>query len=186
MSKIVKQTDLSGMLGRNVTVREVGNKTLVSSRPRYKLKGKTEKQLDFQEKFQEAAQYAKRQIAIDESRVLYESGITTQKRSAFVVAVTDYLKAPRVKSLDVIGYRGVIGNTITVVAKDDFMVTKVVVIITDATGAILEQGEAAPDVTRADHWQYNAVVANPSLTGTRLEVIAYDRPGNTGRASKVL
>jgi hypothetical protein len=70
-------------------------------------------------------------------------------------------------------------------ATDDFMVTKVKVIITNATGAIIEEGEALPDAMKSNQWEYKATAANPTLVGTKILAVAYNRPGNTGSAQVV-
>jgi hypothetical protein len=186
MSTTNNQTELSGMLGGIVSVRKVGGRVVVTNRPKRKLSNPTDKQVAIQEKFQEAAQYASRQIAVEESRAMYAAGITTRKRNAYIVAVSDYLSAPKLRSIDTIDYHGAVGDPIVVLAKDDFMVTKVKIVITNAAGAIIEQGDAGPDAMKADHWGYKATAANPTLTGTKIQAIAYDRPGNVGTAELVL
>jgi hypothetical protein len=186
MIKSNNQTELSGMLGGIVSVRKVGGRVVVTNRPKRKLSNPTDKQVVFQEKFQEAAQYASRQIAVEKSRALYATGITIRKRNAYLVAVSDYLNAPSVRSIDTIDYHGTVGDPIAVMAKDDFMVTKVKIVITNASGAVIEQGDAGPDAMRTDQWGYKATVANPMLSGTKIQVIAYDRPGNVGTAEVVL
>ena len=174
------------MLGETVSVRKVGGRIVVKNRPKRKVGKPSEKAMGFQEKFQEAAQYASRQIAEAESRALYTTGITSRKRSAYIVAVSDFLNAPRVRSIDTIDYHGAIGDTIVVNAVDDFMVTKVKVVVINSAGAVIEQGEAGPDVMKANHWGYKATAVNPTLAGTKIRAIAYDRPGNTGIAEIVL
>jgi len=71
-------------------------------------------------------------------------------------------------------------------ATDDFMVTKVKIVITNAAGAIIEQGEAAQDANKSDQWEYKATIANSPLAGTKILAVAYDRPGNKGTGEVVL
>ena len=86
--------------------------------------------------------------------------------------MSDYLSVPKVSSIDLLDYRGAVGDTIVVHAVDDFMVTKVKVVIADADGAILEEGEAGPDAQRVNLWEYKATVANPMLSGTTVLAVA--------------
>ena len=185
MSNKKKGSSLSGMLSETVTVRKVRGQVVVTNRPRRR-PGPTEKQATAQRKFLEASQYASRQIAQDESKALFSSGITDKKRSVYLVSMSDYLSVPKVSYIDTLGYRGAVGDSIVVRAVDDFMVTKVKVIIADAAGSILEEGEAGPDALRVNLWEYKATVANPKLSGTTVLAVAYDRPGNTGTAEVVL
>jgi hypothetical protein len=117
---------------------------------------------------------------------LYTSGITGKKHSAYLVAMNDYLIAPTVESIDTRSYRGAKGDVIVVKAIDDFMVTKVKIVVTNAAGVVIEEGEAGPDVMRTNQWEYKATAANPTLAGTKIRAVAYDRPGNTGTAEIVL
>ena len=173
------------MLGKTVSVRKVGNRVVVTNRPKRQLGKPSEKLEAFQEKFQAAVKYSKRQIAKADARALYATGITAKKRSAFIVALTDYLSAPKVKSISTIDYHGAIGDPIVVKATDDFMVTKVKVMITRADGILIEEGEAQLDA-ETDLWVYKATAANPVLAGTTIQAMAFDKPGNQGTAQIVL
>lgn len=174
------------MLGETVKVRKVAGKYLVSNRRRRVAGKRSEKQAAAQKRFLIAAQYARRQASLASSSALYAKGITEKKSTAFLVALSDYLKAPEVLSINTDDYRGVIGDRLVVNAVDDFMVTRVIVTITDAKGIILEEGEAGPDSEGVNLWEYKARVANPTLPGTTIKAIAYDRPGNKGMGELVL
>jgi hypothetical protein len=177
------------MLGQSTIVRNVRGKMVVKNRPARQL-GKPGKDPnskdDLRLRFQEAAQYARQQMTIPESKEAYGKVITEKKRTAYMVAMTDYLTAPRVKSIDVLGYRGAVGDSIRVKAVDDFLVAEVIVTITDANGNVIETGHAGPDTEKINQWLYKATVANPVLPGTKIDAVAYDRPGNTGTADVVL
>jgi hypothetical protein len=93
------------------------------------------------------------------------------------------MNAPKVNSIDATGYHGMIGDLIIVNATDDFKVTRVKIVITDVNGVITEEGDATDDsVTRFNQWKYKVVSTNPSITGTKITAVAYDRPGNQGTA----
>jgi hypothetical protein len=100
--------------------------------------------------------------------------------------VSDYLNAPKIHNIDALSYRGAVGDRITVKATDDFMVKAVKVTFTDKTSAVIEEGEAGPDVDKVNLWAYVASVANTSLPGTIIRAVALDRPGNSESAQVVL
>lgn len=174
------------MLGKTISIRKVNGRVIVTNRPKRTLGKLTDKQERVREKFLDATQYATRQMDDDAYRALYEGGITPKKRTSYVVALTDYLMAPKVRSIDTLGYNGAVGSAIKIDAVDDFMVTQVKVSITDAAGNLVERGNAVADPLGTRHWLYEATVQNPTLAGTTIQVVAYDRPGNRGTAEVVL
>ena len=172
---------LSAMLGDTVIVRKVrGQIHLINRRPRQVRP--TKNQLAQRERFREATQYASQQVSQAESKALYETGITKKKHTSHLVALSDYLNAPKVSQVDTIRYHGKVGDTLTVHATDDFMVTKVIIVITDAAGAQIEKGEAMRHEQNGNLWEYQATAANAVLKGTTISVTAYDRPRNKGTA----
>ncbi len=91
----------------------------------------------------------------------------------------DAIEAPK--------YHGVIGDIIRVHATDDFQVIKVTITITGADGVVIEEGDAIDGrPARINQWEYKAVATNPTLKGTKIMAVAYDRPGNKGMAEIVL
>ena len=173
------------MLGDAVIIRRVRGQYVVS-RPARRPRKPTPRQAERRELFREAAQYARRQLSLAESCALYASGITSNKHTAYLVALSDCLNAPKVQHIDTLGYRGAVGDTIRVKATDDFMVTKVRIEITNAAGTLTEEAEAAPVTGTADEWEYKASVSNPDWIGTTIRAVAYDRPGNKGTAEVVV
>lgn len=175
----------SGMLGETMVFRTVRGQLQMVNRPKRR-SNISEKQAAVQTKFQEASQYAKQQLSLEASSALYEAGITTKKHSAYLVAVSDYLNAPKVHFIEAIGYLGKVGDTITVKATDDFMVTGVKIVISGSDGAILEEGEAGPDLEKINLWTYKTTVANSFVPGTTIRATAFDRPGNVASLEKVV
>ena len=174
----------SGRLG-DMVFRTVHGQTHICKRPAMRSRT-TEKQTAVISKFRQATQYAKQQVGDPALKELYEHGITDRKLSAYQMAVSDYLNAPKVHSIDTQRYQGKIDDKILVAATDDFMVVGVKIIIVGSDGLVIEEGEAGPSLHRADHWSYKATVVNPSLPGTRIRAVAYDRPGNATSLEKVL
>lgn len=175
-----KDESFGGILGKNIRVRQVKGKMIMTNQKRRNIDKPSAKQLSVQDRFLAAAQYANRQLAIPEALELYKAGVTEAKRSAYMVAMSDFLNAPRVLGIDTDRYDGVIGSKIAINAVDDFGVTEVRVRITDADDVLLEQGLATLDPTGKFPWEYTATVMNTSLPGTKVRVVAYDRPGNKG------
>jgi hypothetical protein len=181
-------SSFSGVLGESATLRNVRGKLVVKNRPKRQPSRATpdSKQEAAKARFLEATQYGRQQISMAESKELYAKRVTAKKRSAYAVAMSDYLVEPKVHSIDTVDYHGVIGDTITVKATDDFMVTKVKIVIKDAAGELIEEGNAGPDELKINLWAYKATAASPKLTGTKIQAVAYDRPGNVGVAEVVL
>jgi hypothetical protein len=188
MSKVKNNSALGGisaLLGDTVVARKVRGQYVFST-PRRRPRKPTPRQVVVREKFREASRYARHQNSIPESKALYETGITRRKRTSYLVALSDYLNAPEVKHIDPAGYRGAVGNIIRLKATDDFMVTRVFIEITDASGALIEEGDAVREARTLDRWTYKATVSNPLWIGTTIRVWAYDGPGNTGTAEVVV
>ena len=143
MNPIIDKTELSGMLGESVSLRKVNGRVVVKNRPRRKMTSTSEALAAVKAKFLEAVAYAKRQMEQPDAREEYATGITAKIKSAFGVAFRDYLVAPTVGPIFTIDYHGAIGDLIAVKATDDFMVTKVKIVITDAAGSVIEQGDAS-------------------------------------------
>ena len=184
----IKKDDagFSGMLGRRVTIGKLAGKTTITSKPHRQVGKLSEKQLAHQERFLEAAEYARDQMGDAEVKALYASRITGKKQTAYNLAVGDYLVAPEVQRIDTRLYQGRIGDLIKIKAKDDFQVISVQVEITDGDGNLLEQGTAEPPQRNKRFWSFTATVDNPSLTGSVVKVIASDRPGNETEREQVL
>jgi hypothetical protein len=180
MSSNKNRSDVSGLLGESLRVRKVNGDVVVKNKPERKMTTQSAKQILIKEKFLEASAWAKEQLEKPESKAFYKAAISGKLTSAYMVAVSDYLNAPKVKGIDTRRYKGAIGDKIVVNAFDEFGVTRVEVFITDAAGNVIEQGEAPRDAERKFYWNYIATAANVPVTGTKILAIAYDKPGNEG------
>jgi hypothetical protein len=58
------------------------------------------------------------------------------------VAIRDYLTAPKIHSIDATHHQDRLGDTISILASDDFAVVAVHIVIRTTDGAIIEQGAA--------------------------------------------
>lgn len=67
---------------------------------------------------------------------------------------------------------------ITLAAKDDFWIVSVVVKIEDASGKVIEVGEATTADRRSEFWMYVATQENAVLRGSVVTITATDFAGN--------
>lgn len=175
----------SGMLGDVVVYRELRGDIIMANRPRRR-EELTEAQRLLKTRFLRGVQYAKKQMSDPVTKAEYATGITDRKFSAFNVALTDYLSAPKVYLIDTATYQGNVGDIISVNASDDFKVVSLQVAIYRSTGELIEQGNAVLQPDTTDDWRYTATVANATLAGTKVVVTVRDKPGNATIAEKVL
>jgi hypothetical protein len=165
----------SGMLGDVVVYRQVKGGVVMANKP--KPSGTvSEDQLEVQNKFKKAANYAKRQMADPASKALYEIAKGDKIPSAYAAAVRDYLRAPTIDQVDLAGYGGQVGDKILILASDDFRVESVFVTILSAANAVIESGDAVQ--TPNGEWEYTATAANPEAAASKFQVQAKDKPGN--------
>ena len=167
---------LRGQVGELFVFKTVNGKTIVTAPPRKSRHEPTEKQLKQQDLFQEAVIYGKTVMVTPELSAIYKTAVP-EGGSVYQVALADFLKAPKIKEVDVSEYVGDPGNTIRIRAIDDFMVKKVVVTITNEDGSLVEEGEAVKQENGLD-WLFTATVKNDSLTGNKIVIRAMDLPGN--------
>lgn len=186
MSTKKSPTELGSFLGEELTVRKMKHRVVIKNRPRMKRGAPSAKQEAVLEKFQQAAVYASRQNKLPDAQQFYAKGINKEKRSLYLVALSDYLQAPKVLEVKAEDYLGAVGDLIFVRAIDDFKVVRVRVVIKGRDGKQLEQGDAIPDEQDPNLWRYTATVANPRVEGSTIVATAYDKPRNEGVLEKVL
>ncbi len=156
-------------LGKTVTTRQVGKRTKPLNADQEQIK----------ERFIEAAIYGKAVLKIPEKEALYATKKVPGK-GVYMLAMTDYLKPPVIKSINMTAYTGVAGSTIIVRASDDFKVMRVRVSIYAASGALLEEGDTVLNPENGLDFIYTATAANNVPAGSRVKATAYDLPNNEG------
>jgi signal peptidase I len=167
---------VSGMLGDQIVFRQIKGKTIISLKPKQPEKY-SEKQLEVRRRFQSAVIYGKSATADPAKKAEYEAGKGDKFNSAYHVAVADFLNAPDIQEVNLKGYKGNVGDVITIRVTDDFKVAEVTVTIRNPDGTLVEEGKAAPLPGGVD-WSYKATAKNDSLVGDRITITAYDMPGN--------
>jgi hypothetical protein len=179
MAKVEKNVltrGLSGKLGNQVVFRIRGSNTLMAVAPGRRTKPPTDAQLEQQQRFREAVICA---TSVMNDPVLKEDYKVAAKgdESAFISAVADFLKGPRIIEVDSDQYAGEIGSTIRVGAIDNFKLVSVSVGIFKADNSLVESGAATPDTNGLD-WLYTATQHNAEMTGGKIVATATDTPGH--------
>jgi hypothetical protein len=129
------------------------------------------------DRFSFASHFAAEQMENPASKAEYAARITTNKHTAYLVALADYLNPPKIIYIKADKYSGKIGDVILVKAIDDFKVVEVKVeILVD--GKLIEYGKALPYPRKPKLWRYFATVENPNLPATIIRAKALDKPGN--------
>jgi len=135
-------------------------------------------------KFKQAILYGKAQLADVTAKAEYAAK-SDERRSAYNVAVADFLHAPDVDEIDVTNYHGAAGDTVRVRVTDDFKVRQVQVSILNADGTLVEEGNAVKQNNEID-WIYTATAGNESTEGDKIVVRASDKPGNISVLEQVV
>jgi len=165
----------SGMLG-DLVFREMRGKTVISRKATYNDEP-TENQVEHRERFKQAVAYGKSVMADDSVRPLYEAAAKAKNVPVFSLTVADFFNAPVIRNVDVFGYSGQIGDTISILTSDDLGVVRVHVSITDDQGNPIENGEAIETAQGSGSWIYTATVQSQPIVN--IQVVALDRPGGT-------
>ena len=120
---------VSGMIGKQLIIRKQKDGTYVLTAAPVVRAGRepTPAQKQQQERFRQAVLYAKAAKGKPE----YEPVAEARGVSTFNVATADFFHPPEILDIDVSGYTGAAGETITIKAVDDVKVTKVGVLIAD-------------------------------------------------------
>ena len=181
IDKFIVEASASAVVGIEKTLRKRGDKSFLAKKPVFDKNQKpTEKQEDLRENFSAATNYAQAALANPESKKLYELRANAN-RTAFNVALRDYMKPPKVKKIETAKYTGNPGSTIKVRATDDFRVKAVSVTIYNAAGDLVEEGQATLDPVNRVKWNYAATQLIAILPGCKIKAVAEDIPGNTGQ-----
>jgi hypothetical protein len=177
---------LKGSLGKQLVFRQWEGKTIVAKSPKGRSGILPEVLRERQERFLMASRYAKA-VVDDSDQSLAEAYKTSLKprQNLYSRALEDFMKRPKISSIETRNYQGVSGDTIVIRAIDDFRVTGVRVEIFAAGGSLLEAGNAIQQSNGID-WKYAATQANAVLAGSKIRATASDVPGNETIEEKTL
>lgn len=187
MARVPKNSLLSGISGKlgNLVLRQVGGQTVVQAAEAPGRRApRSPAQQAHLDRMYRAQLYAKAQIRDPAAKARYATRIDERRRSAYAVAIADYMHAPRITALDTGRFRGRPGDLIRVVATDDFAVAAVQVRLYAGDGLLIEEGPA--DLLAAGVWCYTARIGCAVGAGARIEAEVRDYPGNIARQEVVL
>ena len=173
-----------GMFAKQVVFKERGGRVYVSGPPNTnENRVPTDPQQVIQDRFKEATSYAKSVMEIPDLKAAYKK-VANPRQTAYNLAFKDAFTPPTVTRIFVDGYKGEIGGSIIVQAKDDFKVNNVKVSIFNSADELIEEG---PCVV-VDHrsWRYTVTQANASLPGTKIKASAFDIPENEGSLEVII
>src|SRR4051794_34250514 len=102
---------LSGRIGQ-VVYRQLLGETIACKKPRKRTSDLSEAEKAVRSLFKQAAVYAKNCIANTEKLLFYKSFVK-KGRSAYLVAMTDFLKPPVIGEIKFAAYNGSIGSSIS-------------------------------------------------------------------------
>ena len=99
--------------------------------------------------------------------------------TAYYTALADWFCAPKVLEVNVDRWTGKIGQTISVKARDNVKVARVLVTIRDAEENVLEMGEAVQSEAGSAWWNYTTKSLVTMTPFPIVEVTAQDLAGNS-------
>ena len=163
--------------------RRVRGKTVIARRPYVRSNEGSAAQQAQRGKFALARAYAKRVLADPWQRQAYAKIAKRSNRRVDLLVMSDFLTPPVVEVLDVSGYQRQPGGTIRILAEDDIEVVSVEVTIETISGQSIERGFAT---SVHGVWCYRATTSAPTDVALIVTVIALDRPGHGGTATRVM
>ena len=167
----------SGAIGK-IVYRKYKGRTIACLKPSPK-RTLSQAEINNRERFKQAAAYGKLALANPATRVLYEQAAKEKDVPVFSLCVADFFNAPTVQSVDLSAYNGQVGDTIQVIASDDFGVVNVHLTLKIADGTLIESGNAIQDPVGTGNWNYTATASVAAGTPVIAYVVATDRPGGT-------
>jgi hypothetical protein len=161
---------ISGMIGKTLVFRRVGNDTIVSAAPA-KPKQWSGRQQTLRNRFKQAATYARAQTEQPLMKAAYALSVKDKPtRTAYHAALADFLNPPEMMLQELNN------NSISVLAEDDFRVTRVRIQVFSVEG-LLQQSAEAMQQPNGLEWVY--VFGQHDLQkGCSIKATAYDVPGN--------
>ena len=144
----------------------------------------TEAQLAHRARFAECARRAKAALT-DPATYAFYAAIAQEKDSTpQLVALTDFLVEPSFKPLNLIQYKGQVGDRITIQAVDDIGLADVEVTLVANDGRQIEKGKAIEDGIRSGFWNYTATAPVALGSDIFVEVVGYDHAGTRAKLTE--
>jgi hypothetical protein len=160
--------------GKFVMYKTMSGRTLFARKPAFGLeRGANGSSLG--ETVRQAVTYAE----FASGQTIYQSRSVGSPSSAYNLAVADYLGKPQIMDIEIRGWTGGIGQVVRILARDNFMVLRVHLVIRDSE-YVWEAGEGEQSESNKLLWMYTTRTPVVREPGLRLEAYAYDLPGNVG------
>ncbi|PWV44630.1 hypothetical protein [Chitinophaga sp. S165] len=175
----------SGTVGDMMNFRVRKGKTIIGMKRGPSTKPPTEAQQETREQFVIASLFAQEAVKDPAIKALYQKA-AKGGQTAYNVALRDAMNPPVIDEVNISGYKGTVGDLISVKARDVITPKSVTVAILSQTGAVLEQGDAVIKTNDRRIWNYTVTAANAALSGTRVVVTATDLPGNTTEKETII
>lgn len=173
-----------GKFANQVVFRNRNGQSVLAKPPKKQAGEPSEAQMETRKNFLKASRWAKSIITDPVLGPDYEARAGNGK-SAYVLAMTDFLCPPVIDAIDASGYRGNIGDKIMVDASDDFSVAEVRLKIANPQGEVVEEGLCQKD-QHHENWVFTATETVASITGLILTARVKDNPGHAGEAMLTL
>jgi hypothetical protein len=175
----------SGTVGDMMNFRVRKGKTVIAVKRGPNTKPPTEEQQETNERFITASLFAQDAMKDPAIKALYQKA-AKGGQTAYNVALRDAMNPPVIDGLDISGYKGTVGDPISVKARDVITPTSVKVAIFSEAGVLLEQGDAVIKPKDRRFWIYTVTTANAALPGTRVVATAVDLPGNAAEKTATI
>ncbi|GAA3945680.1 hypothetical protein [Hymenobacter algoricola] len=176
---------LSGMLGKQLVFRQVGDDTILSMAPAKSTKPRSPRQLAQEEQFGEATRYAQSRAADPLMVARFAALPRKPHTSVHTMLIADFRCPPTVAALDLSHYTGRPGEPLYITALDNYGVQSVHVRLTAPDGRVVEEGPAQPG-SAPSLWCYLTTATVATRTGLRVSATATDYPGHTGSREALL
>jgi hypothetical protein len=167
----------SGTVGGNMVFRSWNGKTYICSSP-----SKPRKQSPIQRenrlKFKMATNFAKAMMKDPAKKEEYKQLAKKMKLpNAYTAAITEYMRKPEIREVELNGYTGLAQQEIKVNArKKGFEIEVIEVIISDEKGHVLEQGKA--EKGKIFDWTYKTTKTVENYQSLQILIRARERTGN--------
>lgn len=174
---------MSGSLEKKILLKHYGNITLVTAFPDRSMVKITDSQKKENGRFRAAMAYARSQMADPVAKAEYQA-IAKGLQRAHNMAVADFYHLPEIKSIDLAQCNGHTNDPVSIVAVDILKVVKLTVAITDASGKLVESGDAQK--TGRWNWEYRLTGNYSTVEHLTVKVKAWDKPGNSAEYCEAL
>jgi hypothetical protein len=182
MNKMVDSA--TGKVG-NMVFRQVGRRTLYTQAPEREHVVTTVGQRAQRDRFKRAVSYARNCILDPVLKEAYEKRTGGKEfLTGFNVAVTDYLHAPKIDSVDLSGYTGQPGENLIAKVFETAKVVSAKVTIVLADDTLVEKGDA--NLIDSFNWQYVTTQVNSMLAGSKITFTIADSEDNIHTVVKTL